>query len=153
VKSILFVCLGNICRSPLAEGIAKNILLNSYHDNKIKIESAGTSEWHIGEAPCEDSIKIAAYHDINISAQKAQQINTEMLKNFDTVVALDDSNYTDLKKLNCKNLYKLGDFYDSGADVPDPYFFKGSDRMEGFEKVFIMIERNVRALLKDNIKS
>ncbi len=133
-KSIIFVCLGNICRSPLAEGIAKEYIRNKKLD--IYIESAGTGSWHIGEAPCENSIKVAHQNGIDISMQRAKQIKIEDFEKFDYVIGLDDSNVSNLKKLGCKKVFKLGDFGYEGEDVPDPYFFNG---FEGFDKVFSMI--------------
>ena len=129
VKSIIFVCLGNICRSPLAEGIAKEYIKEKNID--IIIQSAGTGNWHIGDAPCENSIKVALLNGVDISKQKAQQIKKDDLKNFDLVVALDDSNISNLKNLGCKNPLKLGDFGFNGECVPDPYFFDG---FEGLSK-------------------
>ncbi len=134
VSSILFVCLGNICRSPLAHGIAEN--LSKKYSLDLLIDSAGTSSHHIGEPPCANSIKVAKNHSIDISKQKARQVRAEDFKNFDLVVALDSSNFNNLKNMGCKNLVKLGDFGFDGADVPDPYFFDG---FNGFEEVFKMI--------------
>ena len=148
VKSIIFVCLGNICRSPLAEGIAKEYIKEKNID--IIIQSAGTGNWHIGDAPCENSIKVALLNGVDISKQKAQQIKKDDLKNFDLVVALDDSNISNLKNLGCKNPLKLGDFGCNGECVPDPYFFDG---FEGFDKVFEMIDVCVRNLIDEKVKS
>ncbi|AXH11135.1 low molecular weight protein-tyrosine-phosphatase [Halarcobacter bivalviorum] len=146
-KSIIFVCLGNICRSPLAEGIAKDYIKSKNLD--IYIESAGTGSWHIGEAPCENSIKVAKQNGIDISAQRARQIKTEDFKKFDYVIGLDNSNIENLKKLGFKNVLKLGDYGFNGEDVPDPYFFEG---FEGFDKVFSMIDFCVKNFI-DNLKS
>ena len=146
VKSIIFVCLGNICRSPLAEGIAKEYIKEKNID--IIIQSAGTGNWHIGDAPCENSIKVALLNGVDISKQKAQQIKKDDLKNFDLVVALDDSNISNLKNLGCKNPLKLGDFGFNGECVPDPYFFDG---FEGFDKVFEMIDICVRNLIDEYV--
>jgi protein-tyrosine phosphatase len=148
VKSIIFVCLGNICRSPLAEGIAKNYIKEK--NLNLVIESAGTGHWHIGEKPCDNSIKVAQQNGIDISKQKAQQIKKDDFKNFDLVVALDDSNISNLKNLGCKNPLKLGDFGFDGECVPDPYFFDG---FEGFDKVFEMIDICVRNLIDEKVKS
>ena len=148
VKSIIFVCLGNICRSPLAEGIAKEYIKEKNID--IIIQSAGTGNWHIGDAPCENSIKVALLNGVDISKQKAQQIKKDDLKNFDLVVALDDSNISNLKNLGCKNPLKLGDFGFNGECVSDPYFFDG---FEGFDKVFEMIDVCVRNLIDEKVKS
>ncbi len=141
-KSILFVCLGNICRSPLAEGIAKKYILEKNLD--IEIESAGTGSWHIGEPPCENSIKVALQNGVDISTQRARQVKKDDFKRFDLIVGLDNSNISNLKNLGCINPLKLGDFGFDGACVPDPYFFDG---FEGFDKVFEMIDICVKNLI------
>ena len=148
IKSILFVCLGNICRSPLAEGIAKNYIKEK--NLNLIIESAGTGHWHIGEKPCENSIKVAKLNGVDISNQKARQVKKEDFKNFDLIVGLDDSNIQNLKNLGCKNPLKLGNFGFNGECVPDPYFFNG---FEGFDKVFEMIDICVRNLIDDLINN
>ena len=148
IKSILFVCLGNICRSPLAEGIAKNYIKEK--NLNLVIESAGTGHWHIGEKPCDNSIKVALLNGVDISNQKAQQVKKSDFKNFDLIVGLDDSNISNLKNLGCKNPIKLGDFGFNGECVPDPYFFDG---FEGFDKVFEMIDVCVRNLIDEKVKS
>ena len=146
IKSILFVCLGNICRSPLAEGIAKNYIKEK--NLNLIIESAGTGHWHIGEKPCENSIKVAKLNGVDISNQKARQVKKEDFKNFDLIVGLDDSNIQNLKNLGCKNPLKLGNFGFNGECVPDPYFFNG---FEGFDKVFEMIDICVRNLIDEYV--
>ena len=148
IKSILFVCLGNICRSPLAEGLAKNYIKEK--NLNLVIESAGTGHWHIGEAPCENSIKVGKLNGVDISKQKAQQVKKSDFKTFDLIVGLDDSNISNLKNLGCKNPIKLGDFGFDGECVPDPYFFDG---FEGFDKVFEMIDVCVRNLIDEKVKS
>ena len=148
IKSILFVCLGNICRSPLAEGIAKNYIKEK--NLNLVIESAGTGHWHVGEKPCENSIKVALLNGVDISNQKAQQVKKSDFKNFDLIVGLDDSNISNLKNLGCKNPIKLGDFGFNGECVPDPYFFDG---FEGFDKVFEMIDVCVRNLIDEKVNS
>ena len=148
VKSILFVCLGNICRSPLAEGIAKKYIEEKKLD--LIIQSAGTGSWHIGEPPCENSIKVGHLNGVDISKQKAQQVKKSDFKNFDLIVGLDDSNISNLKNLGCKNPIKLGNFGFNGECVPDPYFFDG---FEGFDKVFEMIDVCVRNLIDEKVKS
>ena len=148
IKSILFVCLGNICRSPLAEGIAKNYIKEK--NLNLVIESAGTGHWHVGEKPCENSIKVALLNGVDISNQKAQQVKKSDFKNFDLIVGLDDSNIQNLKNLGCKNPLKLGSFGFNAECVPDPYFFDG---FEGFDKVFEMIDICVRNLIDEKVKS
>ena len=144
-KRILFVCLGNICRSPIAEGIARNII------NKkaltIEVDSAGTSHWHEGEHPCGHSVKIAKRNSVDISEQRSRPITEEDIEKFDYVIGLDEQNRQDLIDFGFKNVYKLGNFGGfNGEDVPDPYFFPG---FEGFEKVFHMIDTAVKDLLQN----
>ena len=147
VKSILFVCLGNICRSPLAQGIAEKIIKEEGLD--LHVDSAGTGDWHIGESPCEHSIKIATINGIDISGQRGRQVKTEDFEKFDLIVGLDQSNIDNLKKIGAKNLIKLGHFGHNNEDVPDPFFFPG---FEGFDKVFTMIEKCVNQLLDEKVK-
>ncbi len=143
IGSILFVCLGNICRSPLAEGIAREKATQlGLH---VKIDSAGTGNWHEGEAPCAHSVAVAKTHHLDISTQRARQIKEIDLGNFDLIIALDESNYKDLKLMGAQNLHKLGDYGFDGDDIPDPYFFPG---YEGFEKVYKMIDIAVSDLLE-----
>ena len=142
MKSILFVCLGNICRSPIAEGVARKLIEEGAHT--IAVDSAGTGGSHVGEAPCEHSVTVARNHGIDISPIRARQVKKADFNAFDLIVALDSSNYRDLKALGCQNLVKLGDYGHNGADVPDPYFFNG---FEGFEHVYTMIESCVNELV------
>ncbi|WP_418640660.1 low molecular weight protein-tyrosine-phosphatase [Sulfurimonas sp. ST-27] len=135
MKSVIFVCLGNICRSPLAEGIAKKIAQE--HKIDIKIDSAGTGDWHIGEPPCEGSIKVAQMHGIDISHLRARQFTKEDIDVYELIVVLDENNRLHVKKLGAKNIQKLGCFAFNCQDVPDPYFFDGFD---GFLEVYKMIE-------------
>ena len=147
MKRILFVCLGNICRSPLAQAIAQDLALKYNLD--LEINSAGTGHWHIGEAPCENSIKVAQQRGLDIASYKAQQVTKKDFDYYDLIVGLDQSNIQNLKALGCKNPLKLGDFGFNGQDVPDPYFFEG---FEGFDKVFDMIETCVNNLLISKFK-
>lgn len=142
-KSILFVCLGNICRSPLAQGIAQKYCKEK--NLNLKIDSAGTGDWHISEPPCEDSIKIAQMNGINISEQRARQITKHDIKNYDFIIGLDSKNILSLKHLGCLDPILLGDYGYEGEDIPDPYFFDG---FEGFDKVFEMIKVCVENLIK-----
>ena len=140
MSKILFVCLGNICRSPLAHGIAQHI--SKEKDLEWIIDSAGTSDWHAGEAPCDNSIKVAKNHQIDISSQYSRLITKEDITTFDYIVAMDRKNKADMEAFGFKNVYLLGDFAgQNGTDVPDPYFFNG---FEGFEKVYTMVELCVR---------
>lgn len=146
IKSILFVCLGNICRSPLAEAVAKKYLETK--NLNIKVDSCGTGDWHIGDAPCENSIIVARQRGLDISQYKARQVTQEDLASYDIIVGLDAKNIASLAELGCPKALLLGDFGFKGEDVPDPYFFDG---FEGFDKVFDMIDVCVKELIDKKI--
>jgi len=140
MKQILFVCLGNICRSPIAEGVAKKLVKE--HRLDCIIDSAGTSAWHKGEPPCDNSIKVAEKNGIDISKQTSRPVTSEDCRKFDYVIAMDAQNQKDLESKGFQNVYLLGEFGGySGRDVPDPYYFQG---FEGFEKVYRMIETSLK---------
>jgi protein-tyrosine phosphatase len=143
VRSIIFVCLGNICRSPLAEAIARDIAQK--HNIHLRVDSAGTGAYHVGEPPCLNSQKVALNHRINISNYRARQVTKKDFIMFDLIVGLDSSNVANLKKMGAKETVLLGDFGFDGDDVPDPYFFEG---FEGFETVYDMIEVCINNLFK-----
>lgn len=144
VNSILFVCLGNICRSPIAQGVALKYSKEMQID--LNVFSSGTGDWHIGEAPCENSIKVSKNNDVDISSYKASQTSREELQSYDIVVGLDSKNIDSIKALGRKDVVLLGDFGYDGANVPDPYFFDG---FEGFDKVFEMIDTCVKNLINE----
>ena len=141
MAKILFVCLGNICRSPLAEGIAKDI--NKKRKLHFTIESAGTSARHAGEHPCEDSRIIAFMNKIDISQYRSRQVTKEDKEDFDYVVVMDESTKKKLEGLGFENIYLLGSFdHYKGANVPDPYFFDEFD--DRIRSAYRMIDRCVR---------
>lgn len=141
-KSIIFVCLGNICRSPIAHGVAQKYIEEK--NLNLTVDSAGTGDWHIGDAPCENSIKVAFQNGVDISKQKARQVTLDDLEKFDLVVGLDSKNIVSLKNLGRDDVLLLGDFGFNGDDVPDPFFFDG---FEGFDRVFEMIDTSVKNLI------
>ena len=137
-KRVLMVCLGNICRSPLAEGILK-----SKSRGIFTVDSAGTSAYHSGDMADGRSIAIASKNKIDISDQRSRKVEIEDFKNFDLIFAMDKSNYDNLLKLarteQEKSKVKLimNEVYPGeNIDVPDPYY--GGDH--GFENVFQMLD-------------
>lgn len=135
---VLMVCLGNICRSPLAEGILKH--KTSHLD--IFVDSAGTSNYHIGELPDERSVQIAKTYGIDITSQRGRQFKVSDFDEFDLIFAMDKSNYSDILSLarneNDKNKVELIlNLLNPGEnlDVPDPYYGGG----DGFENVYKML--------------
>jgi protein-tyrosine phosphatase len=138
--NILMVCLGNICRSPLAEGLMRSKL----NFTKFKVDSAGTSGGHKGQAPDKRSIAIANKNGLDISNQKSRKLLEEDFKNFDFLYVMDQSNYNDVTSLASteeekKKVIKILDevFPGENLDVPDPYY-GGS---QGFENIYHMLDR------------
>ncbi|WP_411031012.1 low molecular weight protein-tyrosine-phosphatase [Spongiimicrobium sp. 3-5] len=135
---VLMVCLGNICRSPLAEGI-----LQTKTDPKhIFVDSAGTAGYHVGKKPDIRSIEVAKKHNINIEGQRCRKFTKEDFIAFDFIYAMDMSNYNNILSLgpseeDAKKVRLLLNEVDLGInEVPDPYY----DADEGFEKVFSLID-------------
>ncbi|NNL15746.1 MAG: low molecular weight phosphotyrosine protein phosphatase [Flavobacteriaceae bacterium] len=139
MTKILMVCLGNICRSPLAEGILKSKLPS----NKFSIDSAGTADYHIGDPPDPRSVDIAKKNQIDISHQRGRQFEVSDFDRFDIIYVMDNSNYLNIIHLarNKKDALKvkliLNELYaNENMDVPDPYY-GGS---YGFKNVFEMLD-------------
>ena len=135
---ILMVCLGNICRSPLAEGI----LLQKIKERNLpwKVDSAGTSGWHQGELPDRRSIAVAKAHGIDITYQRSRQFTVADIEEFDLILAMDSSNYSNILSLTTTEQQKskvkliLNYLYpNENRGVPDPYY-EG-----GFEQVYQML--------------
>ncbi len=135
INAISFVCLGNICRSPLAEGIARDLAQKRGMD--LKIDSAGTSGWHIGESPDSRSIEVAKNNGIDISCLKGRKVNAYNDDSFDLIVAMDRQNYQDLLRFFSKDkVVLMGDYGLEGRDIPDPYHYRD---LEGFKKIYEML--------------
>lgn len=140
---ILMVCLGNICRSPLAEGVMQH-LVNEKGLN-WEIDSAGTGSYHIGSKPDARSIKVANTHGIDISAQAARKFSIKDFDGFDCIIAMDKQNYKDVISLaqTAAQKQKVRLLINDGF-VPDPYY---DDSL--FDPVFELIEANCAKLLTD----
>ncbi|HET8850592.1 MAG: phosphotyrosine protein phosphatase [Marinobacter sp. 34-60-7] len=147
---ILFVCLGNICRSPTAEGVFRRLVEARGLSDQLHIDSCGTGDWHIGKGPDPRAVAAAQRRDIDISGLRARQIVAEDLEQFDYVLVMDRSNLSDVGDLWRKHggtEPKLFLTYgESGVDeVPDPYFGGES----GFEYVLDLIHEASEGLLRD----
>ena len=133
------VCLGNICRSPLAEGILQSKVSNTF----VFVDSAGTAAYHVGNLPDERSIAVASKYGIDISSQKARKFTVKDFDVFDVIYVMDASNYQNVLSLarNQKDIQKvkmiLNETHPGKKEsVPDPYYGEG----DGFEKVYKMLD-------------
>jgi len=142
MKSIIFICLGNICRSSLAEGVAKKRAKELGLD--ILIESAGLSTYHNGENPCSISMELGKKHGVDISKQISQYVSEFDLHGFDLVVALDESNKNELLAMDLSEVKKLGDFGFGGKDVADLYY-----EPEKVDELWEMVSLGVEEILVD----
>jgi protein-tyrosine phosphatase len=147
---ILMVCLGNICRSPMAEGILRNKAEECQLD--IIIDSAGTGEWHIGENPDKRAVQTAKQYGVDISQSIARQFSTSDFHEFDRIYVMDKSNYYTVLDMarseeDKQKVFLLlnADQPDSNREVPDPYFGNG----DGFTKVFIMMDKACEAIIAE----
>ena len=142
---ILMVCLGNICRSPLAEGILKS----KVNSAEVFVDSAGTGDYHIGGLPDKRSIDVAHKYHIDITGQRCRQFSVKDFDNFDIIYVMDNSNKRDVLGLarnqqdKAKVKMILNElFEDENVDVPDPY----TGGLNGFEQVYSMLNKACAAV-------
>ena len=146
--SVLFVCLGNICRSPTAHGVFEQLVADHQLGHSIRTDSAGTAAWHIGKQPDSRSIAAAANRGYDLTPLRARQVTVSDFEHFDYILAMDQSNLTDLQRL-CPPDYsgELALFLTYGDSdtlaVPDPYYGDG----DGFESVLDLVEQASEGLL------
>ncbi|TGP98833.1 MULTISPECIES: low molecular weight protein-tyrosine-phosphatase [unclassified Mesorhizobium] len=147
INSILFVCLGNICRSPLAEGVLRAVLAERGYGGDMVLDSAATSGWEVGSAPDPRSIAVATSHGIDLSGQRARRITPADFHRFDLILGMDRSNVADLKALAPAavrdRVHLFLEFaHGQARDVPDPYY----EDQEAFASVYRMIREASEAL-------
>lgn len=144
---VLFVCLGNICRSPMGEGAFIHHVEKAGLSDRFEIDSAGTAAYHVGSAADERMRNVAHSHGI-ILRSRARQITVEDLGYYDYILAMDSSNFSNIQKLvgrQLNNLHLMRDFDEQldHVDVPDPYY----GGLEGFENVYQMMIRSTEKLM------
>jgi protein-tyrosine phosphatase len=146
---ILMVCLGNICRSPLAEGL----LASKLPKDKFFVDSAGTGAYHIGKQPDQRSILVAKKHGLDITIQKARQFSSRDFEDFDYIYVMDSSNYDTVIDLAKNDVHKAKVdmilnhlFPGENVDVPDPYF----GLQNGFDMIYEMLNETCDILAKKN---
>ena len=141
-KKILFVCMGNICRSPTAQGVAEKLADERGLAHRLVLDSAGTHAYHVGEPPDSRAIKAARRRGIDISRQRARRLSSEDFEQFDYIVVMDQRNFEEASAMVASDsrarLKKMMDFasVDITPDVPDPYYGGG----HGFEQVLDLLE-------------
>lgn len=146
-RSILFICLGNICRSPLAEGVMRHVWYGCNRSESIYFDSAGTNGYHTGEAPDPRSVQVAKMHGIDISAQRCRQLTHDDFYSFDLILGMDQVNMATLAQRKPDDatahialfteIAGMGDI-----EIPDPYFGNMSD----FEEVYRMVLSSSKGL-------
>ncbi len=146
---VLFVCMGNICRSPLAQGVFEGVLRREGLEGEVSVDSAGTGAWHIGSPPDDRALSTASLRGLDISSQRARRITPEDCQNFDYILTMDEENYRMVSSL-CQGSAVVRPFLDFATnsperEVPDPYY-GGAD---GFERVLDLVEEASDGLLGD----
>ncbi|MDE0715150.1 MAG: low molecular weight phosphotyrosine protein phosphatase [Gammaproteobacteria bacterium] len=140
--AILFVCLGNICRSPTAEGVFRQRLSDRGLDGRFTVDSAGTGDWHVGHPPDRRARFAAANRGFDISSLRARQVRSDDMETFDYLIAMDHGNHRELVRMAGQGLaHKVRLFMefagiDGPDEVPDPYY--GDDH--GFDRAIDLIE-------------
>jgi protein-tyrosine phosphatase len=147
---ILFVCLGNICRSPTAEGVLRHKLREAGLEGRVHLDSAGTGDWHVGKAPDSRTRAAALRRGYDLALLRGRQVSAEDFTRFDLILAMDSNNLRDLQALCPGHATAELDLFLrrytlAVADVPDPYY-GGED---GFEQVLDLIEQAGDALIAE----
>ena len=146
--SVLFICMGNICRSPTAEGVFRYLVKEAGLENRIKIDSAGTHAYHVGEPPDARSQEAAKAKGYDLSTQWARALSEDDCETFDYLITMDADNLANVKELcSSAKATPLLSYASSvrETDVPDPYYGGG----RGFERVLELVEAGCKGLLDD----
>ena len=148
--SVLFVCMGNICRSPTAQGVFERLVREAQLEHRIVIDSAGTHAYHVGNAPDARATEAAARRGVDLSGQRARRIEADDFAQFDYVLAMDHSNLEDLSAISPESYREKPRLFLTFADrvdvieVPDPYY----GGAQGFERVLDLVEEGAHGLLQ-----
>jgi protein-tyrosine phosphatase len=146
---VLFVCAGNICRSPVAQGVFENAVRREGLEGEVEVDSAGTGDWHTGQPPDERALESVRSRGLDISHLRARRVTPEDCRTFDYVLTMDEENYRAVSAL-CGGDTVVRPFLDFATgsperEVPDPYF----DGPDGFERVLDLVEEASEGLIED----
>jgi len=150
---VLFVCLGNICRSPMAEAVMRDLIEKNGQSDKIKVDSAATSSWHIGESPHKGTLSKLREFNITTSGIKARQLQKDDFEKFDYIIGMDSNNVRNIRDMlgqpDHPKIFRFLDLTEHKKDVPDPYY------TGDFQETYELVLDGCQALLKiilDNLK-
>lgn len=143
---VLFVCLGNICRSPMAEGVFRNVLKQENLSSKVSVDSAATSSWHIGSPPHKGTLAILKKYNISAEGLVGRQLTKADFEKFEYIIGMDESNVKNIFEITGNpqhpKIIRLLDLTEHNKDVPDPYY------TGDFEETFQLVTDGCQALLE-----